>query len=97
MGTLLLAGAWQENPGCPARRRGWLPRRAAGCRRAITGTHPDFFEITRKPPACQFAAEGLKSARTGVDITNFLKDWLAKHIRETDRKYGPFLSAKAVA
>lgn len=29
-------------------------------------------------------------------ITRFLKDWLAKHIMGTDRKYGPFLNAKGV-
>lgn len=31
-----------------------------------------------------------------IQITNFLKDWLAKHIMETDRNYGPFLTAKGV-
>lgn len=28
-----------------------------------------------------------------IQITNFLKDWLTRHIMETDRKYGPFLAA----
>ena len=31
-----------------------------------------------------------------VQITNFLKDWLAKHIMETDRKYGPYLNGKGI-
>lgn len=31
-----------------------------------------------------------------IQITNFLKDWLAKHIRETDKRYGPFLVSKGV-
>jgi hemerythrin-like metal-binding protein len=31
-----------------------------------------------------------------VEITNFLKDWLVKHIQGKDRQYGPFLNAKGV-
>jgi hemerythrin len=31
-----------------------------------------------------------------IQITHFLKDWLAKHIMETDRQYAPFLKAKGV-
>ena len=31
-----------------------------------------------------------------IQITNFLKEWLGKHIMETDRKYGPFLNSKGV-
>jgi len=31
-----------------------------------------------------------------VTIMNFLKDWLSKHIQETDKKYGPFLNAKGI-
>ncbi len=31
-----------------------------------------------------------------LQITNFLKDWLAKHIMDTDQKYAPFLKAKGV-
>ncbi len=31
-----------------------------------------------------------------IQITNFLKDWLAKHILETDKMYGPFLNDKGV-
>jgi hemerythrin len=29
-----------------------------------------------------------------IQIANFLKEWLAKHIQETDKKYGPFLNGK---
>lgn len=31
-----------------------------------------------------------------IEITNFLKDWLAKHIMETDKAYGPYLNKKSV-
>jgi hemerythrin len=31
-----------------------------------------------------------------VEVMTFLKDWLAGHIKGTDKKYGPFLSAKGV-
>ena len=31
-----------------------------------------------------------------IQITNFLKGWLAKHILETDKLYGPFLNDKGV-
>jgi len=36
------------------------------------------------------------SLASPIQITNFLKDCLAKHIMETDKKYGPFLAAKGV-
>jgi hemerythrin len=32
-----------------------------------------------------------------IQIANFLKDWLSKHIMETDKKYGPFLRGRGVA
>ena len=31
-----------------------------------------------------------------IQITNFLKDWLNKHILGTDQKYAPFLKTKGV-
>ncbi len=31
-----------------------------------------------------------------IEITNFLKDWLVKHIRAKDKLYGPFLNTKGV-
>ena len=31
-----------------------------------------------------------------IQITNFLKKWLTKHINETDKKYGPYLASKGV-
>jgi len=42
----------------------------------------------------QFESGEIKSP---IQIANFLKDWLAKHIMETDRKYGPFLRGRGVA
>ena len=31
-----------------------------------------------------------------IQITNFLKSWLSKHIQETDKKFGPFLTSKGL-
>lgn len=31
-----------------------------------------------------------------LKITNFLKEWLAKHIMGTDKAYGPYLNGKGV-
>ena len=31
-----------------------------------------------------------------IQITNFLKEWLSKHIVGTDKEYGPFLNKKGV-
>lgn len=31
-----------------------------------------------------------------IEITNFLKDWLVKHIKTKDKEYGPSLNAKGI-
>lgn len=31
-----------------------------------------------------------------IEVMNFLKNWLDKHIMETDKKYGPYLNSKGV-
>jgi len=31
-----------------------------------------------------------------IDVMNFLKNWLDKHIMETDKKYGPYLNSKGI-
>lgn len=31
-----------------------------------------------------------------IDIMNFLKDWLSKHIMGTDKKYSPFFNSKGI-
>lgn len=45
-----------------------------------------------------FAAE-FESGRTvlSVELMNFMRDWLAKHICGTDQKYSAYLNAKGVA
>lgn len=40
-----------------------------------------------------------KAGNTGtlsLEVLNFLKNWLLKHIQGTDKNYGPFLNAKGV-
>ncbi len=31
-----------------------------------------------------------------LELAGFLKDWLSKHILETDKKYAPFLNSKGI-
>jgi hemerythrin len=31
-----------------------------------------------------------------IEVRDFLRDWLVKHIMGTDKKYGPFLNSKGV-
>jgi hypothetical protein len=33
---------------------------------------------------------------TAIEVMEFLKDWLGKHILGSDKKYGPFLNAQGV-
>lgn len=33
----------------------------------------------------------------GIEVSQFLKDWLDKHILGTDRKYAPFLNSKGIS
>jgi hemerythrin-like metal-binding protein len=62
--------------------------------------YPDYEEHRRRHEKMALKVKELhEQFRDGaltspIQITNFLKDWLAKHIRETDKKYGPFLSAR---
>jgi len=40
-----------------------------------------------------------KSGATGtlsIEVMNFLKDWLLKHIMGDDKKYGPYLNSKGI-
>lgn len=36
------------------------------------------------------------SAVLTLEIMSFLKDWVSKHIVETDKKFGPFLNSKGI-
>jgi hemerythrin len=35
-------------------------------------------------------------AMVTVEVMNFLKEWLTKHIQDSDKKYGPFLNGKGI-
>lgn len=37
-----------------------------------------------------------QTATLSMEVMNFLKNWLVKHIQGTDKKYGPFLNTKGV-
>jgi len=43
-------------------------------------------------------AEQLRVGKSASSVTvlTFLRDWLSKHIRETDRSYGAYLNSKGV-
>ena len=36
------------------------------------------------------------TAALSMEVMNFLKNWLGKHIQGTDKKYGPFLNDKGI-
>ncbi|MBP2290441.1 bacteriohemerythrin [Azospirillum rugosum] len=36
------------------------------------------------------------TATLSMEVMNFLKNWLVKHIQGTDKKYGPFLNGKGI-
>jgi hemerythrin len=52
--------------------------------------------LTRQVLAFQTDYDSGKVAMT-VQLFTFLKDWLQKHIAETDQKYAPYMKNKAVA
>lgn len=37
-----------------------------------------------------------QTATLSMEVMNFLKNWLIKHIQGSDKKYGPFMNAKGV-
>jgi hemerythrin len=52
--------------------------------------------LTKQVLAFQAEFEAGRVAMT-VQLLHFLKDWLQKHIAESDQKYAPYLRNKAVA
>jgi hemerythrin len=44
----------------------------------------------------EFYEEFQQGRISAIDVMNFLKDWLVKHILGSDKKYGPFLNSKGV-
>lgn len=65
--------------------------------------YPDFNEhrdkhqkMTAKVLALQDDVNSGKASIT-IEVMNFLKEWLDKHILGTDKKYGPYLNSKGVS
>ncbi len=64
--------------------------------------YPDFAahkekheKMTAKVLALQKEWQAGKAA-LGIEVSQFLRDWLDKHILGTDQKYAPFLNSKGV-
>lgn len=65
--------------------------------------YPDFFEhrkehaaFIEKVSGFQADFEKKKSVSLIINISNFLWDWLSKHILVVDKKYSPFLVSRGV-
>jgi len=52
-------------------------------------------KMTAKVIALQKDWQAGKAA-LGIEVSQFLRDWLDKHILGTDKKYAPFLNSKGV-
>ncbi len=53
-------------------------------------------KMTAKVLALQSDVNSGKASIT-IDVMNFLKEWLDKHILGTDKKYSPYLNSKGVS
>lgn len=61
-----------------------------------TADHKDKHnKMTAKVKALIGEVQSGKST-VSIEVMNFLKNWLDKHIMETDKKYGPYLNSKGV-
>ncbi len=61
-----------------------------------TADHKDkHHKMTAKVTALIGEVKSGKST-VSIEVMNFLKNWLDKHIMETDKKYGPYLNSKGV-
>lgn len=64
--------------------------------------YPEYDEHKKKHEAMTARVAEFKNhqkdggTRVLVDLSNYLKGWLQKHICETDKLYGPFLKSKGV-
>ena len=52
-------------------------------------------DLIRTVTELKKAFEGNKATIT-LDMMNFLKDWLVKHIMKSDKDFGPFLTSRGV-
>lgn len=69
----------------------------------LAHAYPEFNEhrdkhlkMTQKVRALQEDVNSGKASIT-IEVMNFLKDWLDKHILGTDKKYSPYLNSKGVS
>jgi len=52
--------------------------------------------LTRQVLEVQAKYKAGASAALSMEVLNFLKNWLVKHIQGTDKKYGPFMNEHGV-
>ncbi len=53
-------------------------------------------ELTKQVIEVQKKYHSGSTATLSMEVMNFLKNWLIKHIQGTDKKYGPFFNAKGI-
>ncbi len=53
-------------------------------------------DLTKQVLEVQKKFHGDVSASLSMEVMNFLKNWLVKHIQGTDKKYTPFMNSKGL-
>jgi len=53
-------------------------------------------DLTRQVLEVQQKYKAGATGTLSIDVMNFLKNWLLKHIMGSDKKYGPYLNSKGI-
>jgi hemerythrin len=62
----------------------------------LTAHKAEHDALTKQVIAVQAKFRAGASAALSMEVMNFLKNWLVKHILGTDKAYGPFLNGKGI-